>query len=113
MMRLISVITALVMWHSLALAFEIEPIISTQDVAVKMRSVEFPDYFPKDLTSGLQTRVVFIVDITESSNQPIQSQHIEIASRYDLWKENFAISTRYNGALKATQTLNTTDATMD
>jgi hypothetical protein len=74
-----------------AMAEELSPFIKGADLGIALKGVPYPSTLSKDLSSGLTNRILIRVALLDQS-QPIDQRAVEIAVKYDLWDETFAMS---------------------
>jgi hypothetical protein len=86
-----------------AAASELTPFVKDQRLGVVIRTLELPATFPKDLMSGLTNRLLIRVALVSQSQQVVQKT-AEVAMKYDLWDEDFAVTLTVSGAVITTQT---------
>jgi len=76
-------------------AAEVAPLRGPQ-LGVSIKGLAYPESLRKDLASGLTNRVLLRITLTAGS-QTLGERVVEIAVKYDLWDEKFAVTTT-NGA---------------
>jgi hypothetical protein len=85
-------------------AAEAVPFLESQHVGVEIRQLSFPQDLARDLKSGLTSRLLVRV-VLVSESRPIAHQTFEMAVKYDLWDENFAVTSRTGASVAIKQTL--------
>jgi len=107
-MRLPAALLLLVMTHASthAVAAELTPYIKDQRLGVVVRSIGLPETFPKDLLSGLTNKLLIRISLV-SESKLLDQTSAEIAMKYDLWDESFAVTKTVNGIVIETRTCKT------
>lgn len=85
-------------------AAEVSATLIDGKLGTRVDDTVFPTTLPKELASGLTTRLyarVSVLDATVVINQ----RTVEIAIRYDLWDERFSVASSMNGAAVESRTL--------
>jgi hypothetical protein len=83
---------------------EIVPTLENRQAGVQIRQLAFPDTLERDLKSGLTSRLLVRV-ILLGESQPISQQTVEMAVKYDLWEETFAVTVKVGDTVTANQTV--------
>ncbi len=65
-------------------------------LGARIEDITFPDSFRGDLTSGLTNRLMIRLTVHQGT-QELHSRSVEIAIRYDLWDEQFTMTTQLEG----------------
>jgi hypothetical protein len=87
-------------------ATDLTPIVKNQELGVAIKAVSLPVTLPKDLVSGLTNTVLFRVALL-SRSQVVDEKTAEIAVKYDLWSETFAVTVTVNGKVASVRTYST------
>lgn len=103
MRLLVALVLLMVLVSELAAASELTPFIKNQRLGVVIRTIELPATFPKDLVSGLTNRLLIRVTLV-SQSQPVAQKTAEVAVKYDLWDESFAVILTVNGTVATART---------
>ena len=85
-------------------AAEVIPLLENQHVGVEIRRLAFPQNLARDLKSGLTSHLLVRVALMSDAH-PITQQTFEMAVKYDLWDENFAVTSRTGDTVAVKQTL--------
>jgi hypothetical protein len=85
------------------LAAEVTPFVEARRIGIALSAMEFPQSLPRELRSGLTNRVLIRISLLADSRR-IDQRGVEIAVRYDLWDENFRVTTRIDGAVTGERT---------
>lgn len=93
---LLSILLGLVAASSLAA--ELVPVRRDAHLGASIQGTALPESFRRDLTSGLTNRLMIRLTLHREARE-LQSRAVEIAIRYDLWDEQFAVITRVDGAV--------------
>jgi hypothetical protein len=94
----------LVLSMNRVLAAEVVPIFENQRTGVVIRQLPLPDTLGRDLKSGLTSRLLVRV-ILMGESRPLIQQTVEMAVKYDLWDETFAVTVKVGGTSATTQSL--------
>jgi hypothetical protein len=94
-----------------ASAAEVVPIFDNQRAGVVIRQLPFPDTLGRDLESGLTSRLLVRV-ILMAESRPLTQQTIELAVKYDLWNETFAVTLKVGDTGAAQQILHSLSEVM-
>jgi hypothetical protein len=84
-------------------AAELAPYIKGGELGVAIKGTAYPATLSKDLSSGLTNRILIRVALLDQS-QSLDQRAVEIAIKYDLWDENFAVTVAVDGAVIESQT---------
>jgi hypothetical protein len=101
MRTLVASVMMLASMHSTAA--DLSAFVEEAALGVTLSGVRFPEALPKDLASGLTTRILIRVTLEEAGRRTRQ-RSAEIAIRYDLWDEVFTLVTRLDGTAPETTT---------
>jgi len=83
---------------SAVLSAEITPFLEARRVGIAITAMPLPEKLPRELTSGLTNRMLIRVTLL-SGSRTLAQRAVEIAVKYDLWDENFAVTMRIDGAV--------------
>jgi len=86
-----------------ARAAEVVPFIENSMLGARVRDLDFPRTFPKDLTSGLTSHVLVRVTL-RSPGHPDLQRVVELAVKYDLWEETFRFTLSVDGRVLVSET---------
>jgi hypothetical protein len=92
-----------VLASEIAAATELTPFVKDQRLGVVIRTLGLPATLPKDLVSGLTNRLLIRVALIAKSRLVDQAT-AEVAVKYDLWDENFAVTLTVNGVVVSART---------
>jgi hypothetical protein len=87
-------------------AEELSPFIRGTDLGVTLKGIPYPGTLSKDLSSGLTNRILIRAALVDQ-DQPIDQRAVEIAVKYDLWDETFAMSVSIDAAVVESHTYST------
>lgn len=76
-----------------ALAAELVPLRQEDRLGAHIKGSSLPDTFRRELTSGLTNRLMIRVSLHQADRE-VRNRAVEIAIRYDLWDEQFTLTTR-------------------
>jgi hypothetical protein len=76
------------MMTGIARAAELTPFVNDGALGARLHDLEFPEDFPKELTSGLTRRVLVRVELLAPERAPSR-RIVEMTVKYDLWDETF------------------------
>jgi hypothetical protein len=93
---------------SLCFSAQLTPILDDKGIGVTIDATAWPQSLRKDLVSGLTNRLLIRVSLL-SGTQVVQQRAVEIAIRYDLWDERFAMSLMLDGIETQTRTIQNMD----
>ncbi|MET0535826.1 MAG: hypothetical protein ABW171_16540 [Steroidobacter sp.] len=99
---------ALLLHAAAGWASQLTPSMDAGQLSVLVESTTLPEALRKDLTSGLTNRILIRVTLA-SGAKTVQQRAVEIAVRYDLWDEHFAVRVALDGAEAEARTLKTLD----
>ena len=102
-MRLLAAFVGLALTAN-APAAEVVATLVDGKLGVRIASLAYPDTLQKELTSGLTNRLHIRVSVADA-REPLTQRIVEIAIRYDLWDEAFAVTTTPAGDSGKTQAL--------
>jgi hypothetical protein len=94
-----------------ARAAEVVPFIENSMLGARVRDLDFPRTFPKDLTSGLTSHVLVRLTL-RSSGHPDLQRVVELAVKYDLWEETFRFTLSVDGRVLMSDTQASRDAVL-
>jgi hypothetical protein len=79
-----------------------EVIVTLQNgkLGARVDAIAFPGTLPKELGSGLTNRIYARVSVMDAQ-QILDRRAVEVAIRFDLWDEKFAVVSAMNGATEA------------
>jgi hypothetical protein len=92
-------------------AAEVVPLLEDQHIGVEIRQVPFPRGLSRDLKSGLTSRLLVRVVLLpgqrtgQGESRPIAQKTFEMAVKYDLWDENFAVTSKIGDTAAMKETL--------
>ena len=72
-------------------AEELSPFIKGAELGIVIKGTAYPSTLSKDLSSGLTNRILLRVALLDQA-QPLEQRAVEIAIKYDLWEETFAVT---------------------
>jgi hypothetical protein len=81
-----------------ALSAELTPFLESRRLGIAVSALPLPEKLPRELTSGLTNRLLVRVTLLADS-RTVAQRAVEIAVKYDLWDENFSVTTRIDGAV--------------
>jgi hypothetical protein len=94
----------LVMLCAPAMAAEVTPLPGASDLGVRIEALQYPANLPKELTSGLTSRLFVRVSLLDGGTV-LQQHAAELAIRYDLWDETFTVTSTLEGRTIGTRVL--------
>jgi hypothetical protein len=94
-----------------ALSAELAPFLEARRLGVVITALPLPETLPRELTSGLTNRLLVRVTLL-SESRTVAQRAVEIAVKYDLWDENFAVTTRVDGTVVQERTLGNMSAVL-
>ena len=77
-------------------AADVVPFIENGMLGARVRDLDFPASFPKDLTSGLTSHVMVRLSL-RAPGRPDAQRVVELAVKYDLWEETFRFTLSIDG----------------
>lgn len=80
-------------------------------LGARVRNLEFPRGFPKDLTSGLTSHVMVRLSL-QAPGRPESQRVAELAVKYDLWEETFRMTLSVDGRVLASDIYPSRDAVL-
>jgi hypothetical protein len=83
---------------SSVLAEELSPFIKGAELGIVVKGTLYPSTLSKDLSSGLTNRILIRVALLDQT-QSLDQRAVEIAIKYDLWDETFAMSIAVDSAV--------------
>lgn len=91
-------------WLSILLIFpvaslsaaDLSPQRHNDHLGVRIQGSSLPDSFRRDLTSGLTNRLMLRVTLHQAAKE-LHVRSVELAVKYDLWDEEFTLTTRLDG----------------
>jgi hypothetical protein len=86
-----------------ARAAEVVPFIENGMLGARVRDLDFPRTFPKDLTSGLTSHLLVRLTLRSPGHPDVQ-RVAELAVKYDLWEETFRFTLSVDGRVLASET---------
>jgi hypothetical protein len=89
-----------------ALSAELTPFLQARRLGIALSALPLPEKLPRELTSGLTNRLLVRVTLL-SESRTVAQRAVEVAVKYDLWDENFAVTTRVDGAVVQERTYRT------
>lgn len=92
----------LVLATASSFAAELTPLLHDGHLGVRIQGSSLPDSFRRDLTSGLTNRLMIRLTLHQAGRE-IHERSVEIAIRYDLWDETFAMTTTLDGVSVETE----------
>ena len=97
-----SVRLVFLLWVLSAPAVAAEVVVSLTDgrVNVRIDALQYPQTLPRELTSGLTNRILARVTLLDGTDV-LQQRTAEIAVRYDLWDQTFAVIIGIEGAVQS------------
>jgi hypothetical protein len=85
-------------------AAEVSATLADGKLGARVEAITFPVTLPKELASGLTNRLYARVSVVDAK-VVIDQRAVEIAIRYDLWDERFAVVSSMNGTTVESRTL--------
>jgi len=92
-------------------AAEVVPFIENGMLGARVRDLDFPATFPKDLTSGLTSHLLVRVALRSPGHADLQ-RVVELAVKYDLWDETFRFTLSLDGRVLMSDTQASRDAVL-
>ena len=77
-------------------AAELKLFLKDNQLGALIHEVQYPDSLSRDLTSGLSNKILIQFTLSVDSRPSLQ-KYVEIIVKYDLWNENFHLSTSGDG----------------
>jgi len=99
---------ALLLHSSFSFGAQLTPLLRDKQIGVAIEATAWPRTLRKDLTSGLTNRILIRVSLLQGA-QIVQQRAVEIAVRYDLWDERFAMHVLIDGVESEVRTLQNPD----
>lgn len=99
---------ALLLHGALACAAQLTARVEGGHLTVHIESAAWPDSLRKDLTSGLTNRILIRATLALGA-EIVQQRAVEIAVRYDLWDERFAMTIAVDGTQADALTIESLD----
>lgn len=96
---------------SAAQAADVVPFTDNGMLGARVRDLEFPRTFPKDLSSGLTSHVMVRISL-RAPGRPDLQRVIELAVKYDLWDETFRFTLSVDGRVLTSDTQSSRDAVL-
>lgn len=94
-----------------ARAAEVVPFIENGMLGARVRDLDFPRTFPKDLSGGLTSHVLVRLTL-RSPGHPDAQRVVELAVKYDLWDETFRFTLSVEGRVLMSDTQASRDAVL-
>jgi hypothetical protein len=95
-------------WPASSLAAHLVPTLEQQQLGVSITDARLPRALRDDLRSGLTTRILIKVELLQHS-KPVAHRDVEIALKYDLWDESFAMTMSVDAVVVMSKTYNHLD----
>ena len=92
-------------------AADVVPFIENSMLGARVRDLDFPGSFPKDLTSGLTSHVMLRLSL-RAPGHPDAQRVVELAVKYDLWEETFRVTLSVDGRVLSSDTQASRDAVL-
>ena len=92
-------------------AAEVAPFVENGMLGARVRGLQFPQTLPKDLTSGLTSRILTRVMLL-APGRPTSRHLVEITVKYDLWDETFRFTLAVDERVLVSETHATLDAVL-
>jgi hypothetical protein len=90
---------------------EVAPFIENGMLGARVRDLDFPRTFPKDLSSGLTSHVMVRMALRAAGRPDVQ-RVVELAVKYDLWEETFRFTLSVDGRVLTSDTQASRDAVL-
>ena len=82
-----------------ASAAELSVAVEQGQVNLRIIALQYPANLPGELTSGLTNRILVRMSLRDGATV-LEQRTAEIAIRYDLWEQSFAVATHVDGKLQ-------------
>jgi hypothetical protein len=106
--RWLTLICVAILWPASSLAAHLVPTLEQQQLGVSILDARLPPALRDDLRSGLTTRILIKVELSQHSKS-IAHRDVEIALKYDLWDENFAMTMSVDAVVVMSKAYNRLD----
>jgi hypothetical protein len=93
----------LVFASACAQAADVVPFIENGMLGARVRDLDFPASFPKDLSSGLTSHLMLRLSL-RAPGRPDAQRVVELAVKYDLWEETYRLTLSVDGRVLASDT---------
>jgi len=81
----------------------VHPIVAKQQIGITLSEVPWPDTLQKDLSSGLENRILLRTTLTADAT-PVATVDVVLTEKYDLWDEQYYLKIKVGDREAGTKT---------